>query len=50
MLTICIGTPNEKSEGNLSKMGFLNIWIKSNGIIALKEGIASEVIDQFGGN
>ena len=45
-----VGSPNENSEENLCKMGFLNIWTQSNGIISLKEGIASEVIDQFGEN
>ena len=45
-----VGSPNENSEDNLCKMGFLNIWTQSNGMISLKEGIASEVIDQFGEN
>lgn len=42
-----VGSPNENSEENLCKMGFLNIWTQSKGMISLKEGIASEVIDQF---
>ena len=42
-----VGSPNENSEENLCKMGFLNIWTQSNGMISLKEGIASEVINQF---
>jgi len=42
-----IGAPNENSQQNLCKMGFLNIWTQSNGMISLKDGIASEVINQF---
>ena len=45
-----VGSPNENSKENLCKMGFLNIWTKSNGMISLKEGVASEVINQFVGN
>jgi 5-methylcytosine-specific restriction enzyme subunit McrC len=42
-----IGSPNKKSDENLCKMAFLNIWETSNGNIKLKSKIALEVLNQF---
>ena len=42
-----IGSPNEQSNENLCKMGFLNIWVEEDGGIRLKDKIAGEVLEQF---
>jgi 5-methylcytosine-specific restriction enzyme subunit McrC len=42
-----IGSPNKKSDENLCKMGFLNIWSDQDGGIRLKDEIASDILNQF---
>jgi len=42
-----IGSPNQQSDENLCKMGFMNIWVEEDGGIRLKNKIAGEVLELF---
>jgi len=39
--------PNQQSDENLCKMGFLNIWVHEEGGVRLKDKIANDVLSQF---
>jgi hypothetical protein len=42
-----IGSPNQQSDENLCKMGFLNIWLEEYGGIRLKDKISGELLELF---